>query len=94
MRRVYYAFALRLATHPITLHVVFLVAALYALAALVHVEMVLRNIAVVEVGNLVPHLAKILMNADTATIMVLGITTFVLASLPFRLPQYQRLQMS
>ena len=87
MRRVYYAFGVRLATHPITLHAVVLLVAGYALATLVHVEMVLRNLATTEVADLGTKLSTILFNADALSLLALGVVTFTVLSLPLRLPR-------
>lgn len=91
MRRVYYAFAIRLTTHPITAHVVILAIAAYALAALVHVDMVLRNIAATPVGELGTKLVSIVSQADAVTLLVLGVAIFAALSMPLRVPKMPRL---
>lgn len=85
MRRVYYAFAIRLTTHTITKHVVVLLVAGVLLARLVHVAAVYRNVASVRVGELGSYVFKAVVNADTATLMVLGLIIFTLLSLRFKL---------
>ncbi len=89
MRRVYYTFGVRLATHSVTLHAVILLIAGYLLASLVHVEMVLRNLATTEVADLGGKVTAILFNADAISLVVLGIAIFAALSLPLRLPHWQ-----
>lgn len=70
MRRVYYAFALKIAGHPLTLHAVFLAAAGYMLARLVHVAAVYRNMLEVQVGELGSFIVSTVTHADAATLFV------------------------
>ncbi|MFT5849263.1 MAG: hypothetical protein ACI9H6_000064 [Patiriisocius sp.] len=92
MRRVYYAFGVRLATHSITLHMVVLAVAAYVLTQLVHVASVLENVASVQMGELAGYLQQTLTQADVTTLAVIGIATFTALSLPLRLPNYQKMQ--
>ncbi|MDA8596987.1 hypothetical protein N9L26_01480 [Candidatus Pacebacteria bacterium] len=91
MRRIYYAFAIRLATHPLTVHTILFMLAAYILASLVYVERVLQTIAQTQVGDLGTRLMQILVNADTASILALGVMIFAALSLPLRLPRRRRL---
>lgn len=87
MRRVYYAFGIRLATHPVTVHTLVLAIAGYALAVLVHVERVLQNIAATPVADLGSKVVTILLQADTLSLLALGLAMFTALSLPLRLPK-------
>lgn len=84
MKRVYYSFAVRLATHSMTLKALILVVAGYALASLVYVDMVLRNIASTPVSELGSKLVTIVSHADFLTLAVLGVAIFTALSLPLR----------
>ena len=90
MRRVYYAFAIRLATHATTLHLLVLAAGVYALGYFVHVAAVMQNLSRVPMGEFGPHMLRVVMQADVITLVVLGVVVMTALSLPFSLPQYQR----
>lgn len=92
MRRVYYTFALRLATHTTTLHLLVLVAATYALGYFVHVAAVFKNVAAVPVGELGGYLAGAAMHTEGITLVVLGAVILALLSLPLSLPHRHRMQ--
>lgn len=87
MRSVYYAFLLRMMTHPITVHTMVFMVAAYALTSLVYVERVLDMIATTQVADLGTRIVQILLNADTASVVVLGVMIFAALSLPLRLPK-------
>ena len=92
MRRIYYAYAMRLATHTVTLHVAVLAILVYALAALVHVDKVLQNIASAQVGDLGAKLLQVAAQADALSLLVFGVLIFTVLSLPLRIPRLVRLQ--
>ncbi|MEZ4200571.1 MAG: hypothetical protein R3B69_03220 [Candidatus Paceibacterota bacterium] len=84
MRRVYYAFAVRLATHTVTLHVLALAVLGFVLAKLVFVARVYENLASREFGELLPATLRILMHADVLTLVVFAVAVFTALSLPVR----------
>lgn len=86
MRRVYYAFGIRLATHPLTLHAVVLASAGYMLASLVFVQKVIENIATTEVADLGGKLVRILFHADLPSLIMFAIVIATLLSLQQQLP--------
>ena len=94
MRRVYYAFAIKLATHTATKHVVVLAVLGYVLTKLVFVAKVYENLASRELGELAPTLVRILSNADLVTLVVVGLVIFTALSLPLRIvvPERARMQ--
>ena len=96
MRRVYYAFAIRLATHKATLHLVALVVLGYVLTKLVFVAKVFDNLASRELGEVVPTLVRMVGNADLLTLVVLGAVIMTALSLPLQLslPQRTRMQVA
>lgn len=85
MRRVYYAFGIRIATHTITLHVGTLLVAGFVLTRLVHVAAVFHNMETVQVGDLTHFVAQTLLSADVLTLVVTGVVIFTLLSLPLRI---------
>jgi len=94
MRRVYYAYTLRMVTHPIVLHVAVLMVAGYVLARMVHVAAVLKNTANVQLGDLGVYVLQTFMQADVASLFMFGIVVFAVLSLPLRLPQYKHMQIA
>jgi hypothetical protein len=92
MRRVYYAFALRLATHPFTVHTAILVLSVFALSRLTHVAAIFNNFRSIQVGNADTFFLNMLMHAEFWTLVCTGIVFFTLLSLPFRLsiPRFNR----
>lgn len=81
MRRVYYAYALRLATHPIALHVLLLLLSAYALVSLVSVSSIVRNMLSVRLGDLASYVAHAFMHANVLTLIAIGVIFFTLISL-------------
>ena len=94
MRRVYYAYTMRLAKHPVTAHAVILLASVFVFARLVHVAAVFNNVSGVELGQLGSYILTTVMSADVATLAVIGIVCFTLLSLriQLRVPQWYRRQ--
>lgn len=90
MRRVYYAFAIRMATHITTVHLVILATSFYAFAYFVHVAAVLKTVSKVPMGEMGPFLLRLLSHTDGITLVVLGVIIMTSLSLPFSLPQYKR----
>lgn len=85
MRRVYYAFALRLATNPLTVHTAIFAVCVFALSRLTHVAAIMENVSNVKVGELNTYIYGALMQAEFLTLVCLGIIIFTLLSLPLRL---------
>lgn len=85
MRRVYYSFALNVATSPVTLHLLLLAIAGYMLTVLVHVAAVLENLLAVQVGELGSYAVATVLRADVATLIVFGIVVMTALSLQWRL---------
>lgn len=92
MRRVYYAFALRISLHWATLHAFAFGLLLYSLAALVHVDMVLNNIASTQVGDLGAKLIKVVFQADVLSVGVFGLLLFTVLSLSLRVPRIKQFE--
>lgn len=73
MRRIYYAYALRLSLHSVTLSLVVFAVSLYALGKLVFVERVVEGFLNIPVRELVPHTIRVLGYADALTLVVFGV---------------------
>jgi Na+-translocating ferredoxin:NAD+ oxidoreductase RnfD subunit len=94
MRRVYYTFGIRLATHVTTLHLVVMAAAVYALGYFVHVAAVFRNASSVPVGEFIHYVLQALAQADVMTLLVLGVIVLTAISLPFSVPHHHRMRIA
>jgi hypothetical protein len=87
MRRVYYVFALRLATHPHALRLCALAVLGYLLGRLVHVAVVAQSFKAVPVGQVGDFLIATVRHADWPTLFVLGLTIMTLLSFRLRFPR-------
>lgn len=85
MRRVYYAFAIRLATHPLLVHGVLLALGVYGLSVMVHVASIMNNIRTIELGNLDNYILNAFMHAEFLTLVFVGVVVFTALSLRFSL---------
>lgn len=85
MRRVYYAFTLRIVSHPIVTHGALLLASVYALSVVVHVASVLENLSKIQVGDLGRYMLNTFANTELWTLALIGIILFTIISLPIRL---------
>lgn len=94
MRRVYYSYTLRLATHPLFVHGVLLFGSVYVLSKLIHVASIMNNIRSLRVGDLDNYLFNTFMNAEFATLAVIGVIFFTILSLQFSLktPHFYKTQ--
>jgi len=94
MRRVYYAFALRLALHPATISLLVFMTCLYALAKLVFVARVVDSLLSVPVRELVPHTFKVLSYADLPTLAVFTVcvVALVFIAINIKLPKIHDFQ--
>ncbi len=94
MRRVYITFGIRFATHVTTLHLVVIAASVYALGYFVHVAAVFKNASSIPVGEFLGYMARTLAHTDAITILVLGVITLTMVSLPFSLPRHQKMHLA
>lgn len=85
MRRVYYAFAIRLGTHPLVLHSALFAASIYGLSVMVHVASIIKNLRSIQVGNLDNYVFHAFTHTDFLTLFFVGLTIFTLLSLRFSL---------
>lgn len=94
MRRVYYTFGIRIATHVTTLHLVVMAVSVYALGYFVHVAAIFRNVSSVPVGEFVGYMLRALAHADVMTMLVLGVIALTFISLPLSLPPNHKLRIA
>lgn len=85
MRRIYVAYAKRLATHEVTLQVGLFVLALLVFAKLVHVASVIDNLLRVEVGKLPAYVWATVSQGEVLTLIAIGTMMFIALSIPLRL---------
>jgi hypothetical protein len=78
MRRIYTAYAMRLALGARTRHVALMVLAGIGLLKLVSVVDVLRNFSSVTVGHAGDFIVSAFVNADAATLLVLAVFAYAL----------------
>lgn len=82
MRRVYYTFAIRLATQPGVVQGFVMLAALIALTYFVSIGNVLQNMAEIQVGQLDHYIMNAFLNTEAWTLLCIGI--FVMSALSLR----------
>jgi len=90
MRRVYYAFALRAATSPLTLSVALLLAGLYALTVVLHVASIMNNLRTIQVGQLDNYILNSFANTDYLTLACVALVFFAMLSFRFSLKNTNR----
>jgi hypothetical protein len=95
MRRVYYAFAIRLVTHKLLLSAVLLTLSIYGLSVMVHVASIAENLRRVQVGRLDNYVANAFLHTDVLTLLFFGLVIFSALSFNYSLlkvPRFRRLQ--
>lgn len=88
MRRVYLAFAQRVAVHPLTLQVGLFAVALATFAKLVHVHRIVEGLLSTSLGNVPTYVyntvAGALLRGEVLTLMTIGVMVFVALSVPLQ----------
>lgn len=85
MRRVYYAYSIKLATHPVILHGILMIAFLIALTYYVSIRDIINNVMNIEVGHLGTYAYNAVTNTEIWTLFLVGAFIFSLLSLRFKL---------
>lgn len=85
MRRIYYAYALAFALHPLTLHIGALAISGYLFARLVHVAVVYQGLVNVRLGDLGGHVLSVIGHADGATLAVTTLAVILGVSFLWRI---------
>lgn len=93
MRRVYYAFALRMGTQPVVLYTVMLIASMYGLSRVTHVASIINNIRTVQVGSLDNYIFNTFMHTEFWTLALVGLIFFSLISIKLSLKPRQSTSM-
>lgn len=81
MRRVYYLYAMRIASHTVTLQLALFCFALFIFAKMVHVRSVIDNMLSVQLGSVPQFIANALLRGEVLTLMAMGVMAFTVASL-------------
>lgn len=84
MRRVYMAFAKRVATHQVTMQVALFVLALYVFGAVVHVKRIVDALLSTSAGSIPSYIAGAFMHAEVLTLIAVGTMVFVALSIPWQ----------
>lgn len=87
MRRVYYAYTLRMVFSLVTAQMMLFVAALYVFAQTVFVAKVIQNLLDTPLGSLPRFVFDTFMHGEALTLIAIGVMTFVGLSLGLRVPQ-------
>lgn len=82
MRRVYYTFAIRIVTHPVTMQCALFVLALLVFARMVHVRSVIDNLLSTSLGKVPSFLTNAILNGEMLTLIAVGVMIFTLLSIP------------
>jgi len=81
MRRVYFAYSLRVITMPAVTHGAVFVVSLFLMTYFVSFADVFKNIMHVEVASVIPYIFASLLNTEIWTLVLMGVAIFSLLSL-------------
>lgn len=84
MRRIYYAYALSIAAHPMLLHGVAFSIALAIFARQVHVASVINNFLSIEVSHVPSFLWHAIARGEVITLFAIGVIVFTALSVPWK----------
>jgi hypothetical protein len=85
MRRVYYAYTLKVASHPLVIHTLLLCAAAAALVSAVSVRSILHNLSTVEVGQVGTYIFNAFTHTEIWTLIFIAVIVLTLLSLRINL---------
>lgn len=85
MHRVYYSYSLRLLASPFATHGAVLLLSIFLMTYFVSFKDVFANLMQVPVGNLANYAFTSLMTTEVWTLILLGVATFSILSLRFRI---------
>lgn len=92
MRRVYYAFCLRLVSHPVSVHSGILMASFLVLSQAISIPSIWANIMEIKVGEVAGYLFKALVSTQFAVQILLSIMAAAVISLIFNLLRGRRFE--
>jgi uncharacterized BrkB/YihY/UPF0761 family membrane protein len=90
MRRIYYAYVLRVAFQPAIVQGFFMLALLIALTYFVSLGSIIQNISQIRVGYLGTYFYNALTNTDAWTLLILGLMIFSVFTLRFTIAPVKR----
>lgn len=79
MRRVYYAFAIRLTTHPVTVNIAAFVFGLFVFAKMVHVARVVQSFETLPLAQLPTYITNALSRGEILTLASMALMAFAFA---------------
>ena len=85
MRRIYMAFAIRIATHQITAQIALFALALMVFGKLVYVKRIVDTLLTRSVEQLPGYVTGAFMHAEVLTLIAIGTMVFVALSIPWQL---------
>ena len=94
MRRVYYAFCLRLLSHPLAVHGAIIAVGIFALSQVVSIPSVWANLMQVKVGEVVGFFLGALSNTQFVVLLLLAVIMAATLSLTVNLFRNRRFDMA
>lgn len=91
MRRIYYAYTLRMLKHPGFVHTAIMMVGFVGLAQVVSIPNVWANMLQVRVGDLAQFWIGAFLNTGVPTLVLMGVIVLAALSLPWRLRQHDEL---
>lgn len=88
MRRIYMAFAVRLATHQMTAQIGLFILALYIFGEMVHVRQIVETLLNTPLGRVPTYVGNAFMHGEMLTLLAIGTMVFVALSVPLQLRSY------
>ncbi len=82
MRRVYFAFTVRILKHPVVLQLALFGLALMVFAQMVHVKRIIDTLLEMPVGSVPRYTFNAFMNGEMLTLIAIGAMVFVALSVP------------
>lgn len=90
MRRIYYAYGLRILAQPVLMHGFFMLAMLIALTYFVSIGNVIHNMMSIEMSRLDTFFYNAVTNTEAWTLLILGMFIFAAFSLRFTILPMKR----
>ncbi len=86
MRRVYYAFMLRMALHPVVVNSLLFIGALFVFARMVHVARIIESLQTLPVANLPVYVMSALSHGEVLTLLSMAVMAVAIGRVAFSLP--------
>ncbi len=88
MRRVYYAFMLRMALHPMVINSLLFITALFVFARMVHVARIIESFQTLPVANLPVYVMSALSHGEVVTLLSMAVMAVALSRVALSLPLF------